>query len=387
MSIASFRNLKSILVAGISVMTLSMSGLNGEAQLRTSGERALKRGLIRTAEGDHITRGPVPQTVRALVDASKDGGIWWFPQYAGTGFDPDQYHQGKVMADDMRARGWEVTELPRGEIITPDTLQGFDILIRTEPYSAYSSREANAYRDAVARGARLYLMGSSAGYDDRVAAAFGLRFGGNRHISLQKVIPHSLTAGIESLAIPWVTVLERPQESEVLAWGAGDDPLLGYHCRSAGYVLFAGTSSAIFGDPLRSNVLEFLEWNSAYDLRAQSLAPPIVISAAGPPAPVLINPEPGEVLPQPDAGDWVFEWEEVSGARRYQITVLGPKASLFLVNTETTSTSYISQRSGYIVARNAIGWRWSVRAQGLDGEWGDWSEERIFDVTIVQNPC
>jgi hypothetical protein len=64
--------------------------------------------------------------------------------------------------------------------------------------------------------------------------------------------------------------------------------------------------------------------------------------------------------------------------------VLGSKAALFLANAETTSTIFIiPKRSGYILDCNAIGWRWSVRAQGPDGQWGSWSEERLFDVAFV----
>jgi hypothetical protein len=381
----SSRTLRPILVAGFAILILCVAGLHGQVQLRRTGERDVQRGRVRAATDYYTPRRIEIRPIRALVDASKDGGIWWYPQYAGTGFDPNQRHQGKAMADAMRARGWEVTELPRGEVITPDRLQDFDIVIRPEPYSLYSASEANAYREAVADGVRLLLMGSAAGYDDRVAAVFGLRFGGSRHIAIEKFIQHSLTAGIELLAIPWVTVLEEPQESVVLAWGANEDPIFGYLSFSAGYVLFAGTSSCIFEDPLRINTLEFLDSNSAYDLHLPFLASAIVISTAGPPAPALIRPEPGEVLPQPDAGEWLFRWEEVPGAQKYQIAVLGAKASLFLINDETTSTSFvIPQGSGYIVDRNTIGWRWCVRAQGADGQWGNWSEERLFDVAYLQ---
>ena len=54
--------------------------------------------------------------VRVLIDASKDGGLWWFPQ--AQAFNPKAYHQGKVFVDIIRAKGWQVTELPRGERIT-----------------------------------------------------------------------------------------------------------------------------------------------------------------------------------------------------------------------------------------------------------------------------
>ena len=357
-------------------------------RLRLTGERAVKRGSVREVTGKHALSRATAGPIRTLVDASKDGGPWWFPQYAGTGFDPNQAHQGKVMADAMRARGWEVEELPRGETVTLDTLRGFDVVIRPAPYFCYSASEAIAYRKAVASGARLFLMGSAEGYDDRIADIFGLRFGGNRHISLGKIIPHSLTSGLELLAIPWVSVLEMPEESVVLAWGANGDPVLGYDSSYAGYVLFSGTSSATFEEPFMSKALEFLETYSAYDLQLQFLPFPIFVESTDLPSPVLICPEPLEVLPQPEDGAWVFRWEAVPGAQSYQITVLGPKASRFLVNRETTSNTYIRPiSSSYIANSNAIGWRWSVRAQGPGGIWGNWSEERLFDVALMPDNC
>jgi hypothetical protein len=375
---------KPILLASIAILSLFIAGLHGQVEKKGTGRTAVHRGGNRAAGATRVAKYMPSQPIRALVDASKDGGLWWFPQYSGTGFDANRDHQGKAMADSMRARGWEVTELHRGEIITREKLKGFDIIIRPEPYCTYSTSEAIAYREAVAAGARLFLMGSAAGYDDQVAAIFGLRFGGNRHISLEQIIPHPLTAGIEWLAIPWVTAMEVPRGSAVLAWGADGDPVLGYYCYSAGYVLFMGTSSGVCGNPPMGNALEFLERNSSYDLLRLSLPAPVLISAAGPAAPVLMSPDPGEVLPQPDAAEWIFKWKEVPGAQKYQIAILGSKATLFLINNETTLAFYIiPQSSSYIVNCNALGWRWSVRAQDSDGQWGSWSEERLFDVAFM----
>jgi hypothetical protein len=373
------RNIVPVIIAGFAILTLFASGLHGQALSRKTGGMEVNRGSARARIGKRTPMRIASRPMRALVDASKDGGLWWFPQSPEAGFNPNNNHQGKIMADAMRAREWEVTELPREDVITPDKLRGFDIVIRPEPFYSYSESEATAYREAVAAGVRLFLMGSATRYDP-VAAIFGLSFGGRRHHSLEKIILHPLTAGIESLATPWVAVREMPQESVVMAWGPNEDPVLGFHSFSAGYVLFSGTCSGMFGDPLMGNTLEFLEKYSSYDLQRQSFPDPVVIIAAGPPAPVLIGPEPGEVLPQPYAGAWTFKWEGVPNARMYQITVLGPGASLFLVNTATTSTSYvIPQNSGYI-CRDILGWSWSVRAQGPDGQWGRWSEERLFDV-------
>lgn len=48
---------------------------------------------------------------RIVVDASKDGGVWWSPQ-GKDGYDPTKDHQGKRLADDLRSRGWEWKSLP-----------------------------------------------------------------------------------------------------------------------------------------------------------------------------------------------------------------------------------------------------------------------------------
>ncbi|MHB1306881.1 MAG: hypothetical protein ACYC23_07355 [Limisphaerales bacterium] len=71
------------------------------------------------------SRGGATKPLRVPVEASKDGGLWWFPQ-APPAFDPRQPHQGKPLADAMRARGRAVTELPRGEVVTGDRLKGVD---------------------------------------------------------------------------------------------------------------------------------------------------------------------------------------------------------------------------------------------------------------------
>ena len=47
---------------------------------------------------------------RIVVDASKDGGVWWCRPLGVVGFDPTKDHQGKRLADDLKARGWDVEE-------------------------------------------------------------------------------------------------------------------------------------------------------------------------------------------------------------------------------------------------------------------------------------
>jgi hypothetical protein len=330
-------------------------------------------------------KGTVRQ-IRAIVDASKDGGTWWFPQ-ASPSFDAQKPHQGKAAADAMRAKGWDVVELPRGEVITPERLKGIDIVVRPTPFFPYAESEVTAYRSAVAAGARLLLMGSAGG--DAVSQGFGLRFGATSQIaSVDKVVPDSVTAGMSALEIPWVPVMDMPKDAVVLAWadshGPNQKPVLGYANYPEGYILFARTALGIDdqGSALRGKLLTFLEQHSSSDLKQHSPAAPVTMKeAAGPTAPALIAPANGAILDQPSAGTWIFEWRPVPGAQKYQITILGASAAVPLVNTETSSSKLLlPPRQGYIVEPNLRGWTWRVRAQDDKGRWGSWSEARQFDV-------
>src|SRR5512136_209974 len=63
--------------------------------------------------------GPAPMSI--LVDASRDGGVWWFPQEWP--FDPESAHQGRALASYLRGKGFRVDELGRPTTITPGVLQ------------------------------------------------------------------------------------------------------------------------------------------------------------------------------------------------------------------------------------------------------------------------
>jgi hypothetical protein len=302
-------------------------------------------------------KGAVRQ-IRAIVDASKDGGAWWFPQ-APPSFDAQKPHQGKAAADAMRARGWDVVELPRGEVITPERLNGFDIVVRPTPFSPYAESEVTAYRGAVGAGARLLLMGSPGG--DAVSQGFGLAFGATNQIaSVDKVVPDAVTTGMNELEIPWVAVVNMPKDAVGLAWvdshGTNEKPVLGYANYLEGYILFAGTALGINdqGIALRGKLLTFLEQHSSSDLKQRSAADRVTLKeAAGPTAPALITPANGAILEQPSMGTRVFERRPVSGAQDYQITIVGAGAAVPLVNSERKQNGDLA-RGG--MRPGTIGW-------------------------------
>jgi hypothetical protein len=77
---------------------------------------------------------------------------------------------------------------------------------------------------------------------------------------------------------------------------------------------------------------------------------------------------------------WEFRWAAVAGASRYHLHVIGPTATMPLINNPNlTVPSYRFTETGYATTTALSGWRWKVRAM-VNREWAEWSEERSFDV-------
>jgi uncharacterized protein (TIGR02145 family) len=116
--------------------------------------------------------------------------------------------------------------------------------------------------------------------------------------------------------------------------------------------------------------------------------------------PLLISPENNAELDNSctlngsDISDnisWFFDWNDCAGATRYNLYVIGRDAIIPAIDIETQSSEYSSFSTGsYIGDLNGdvhrIGWRWRVRAF-VNGEWGEWSNERTFDVEPLNTDC
>lgn len=77
---------------------------------------------------------------------------------------------------------------------------------------------------------------------------------------------------------------------------------------------------------------------------------------------------------------WAFDWPDVENATRYHLYVKGANASIPVINKDDLEEStYLKFTNGVIYERHRKGWTWKVRAF-VDGEWGEWSEVRTFDV-------
>lgn len=107
--------------------------------------------------------------------------------------------------------------------------------------------------------------------------------------------------------------------------------------------------------------------------------------------PTLVSPEINEILDngcrdQSNILSWHFDWNNCVGATLYNLYVLEPSAANPLINVELTESEYTHSDYSYIIDANRMGWRAKVRAY-VNGIWGDWSNETIFNVEPLNTDC
>jgi hypothetical protein len=159
-----------------------------------------------------------------LVDSSRDGGVWWFPQEPG-GENALEDHQGKRLADHFRDAGWGVLELPREVWIAPDLLSCFQAVLRPAAYDTadYDALETETYLDWVEGGGRLLLASDHMRYQraDPLADAFGIHFEGVTDELRPEIVfdgSHPLGVGVGTVEVPAASCVTKvPQETFVFA--------------------------------------------------------------------------------------------------------------------------------------------------------------------------
>jgi len=151
-------------------------------------------------EQAHPVKLPAEKSI--LVDASKDGGGWWFPQSPDIGFSAQAEHQGQYLADYLRSLGFQVDELPRGAIITKQLLEKYSRIIRAAPFFPYSDDEIEAYKDFLERPGAIFLLQDHHSYttNDKLSEFLGLSFRGAVNGMVTNFASHDITAGIDNLA-------------------------------------------------------------------------------------------------------------------------------------------------------------------------------------------
>lgn len=195
---------------------------------------------------------------RILVDASHDGGVWWFPQ--GFPFDPEAYHQGQALAEHFRECGFTVDELGRGTEVTPSILGGYDIVIRAGKFGAYQESELEAYEGYVAREATLILLGEflREGYTDPLAERLGLHFGGSYTGTVTDFAAHPITEGVGPVPYIAGSALTSFDPSRVTVLGRLDGlPVMGLLHGYPAKVFFMGDTNSLetVPQPLVANLM------------------------------------------------------------------------------------------------------------------------------------
>ncbi|MCJ7449516.1 MAG: hypothetical protein MUO72_17710 [Bacteroidales bacterium] len=170
----------------------------------------------------------VPLCCKILIDASHDGGVWWYPQSPATGFNPDKWHQGQSFANLLREKGFEVDELGRGAELTEEMFFGYSIVIRANGFQAYAAKELKIYTKLVDRGMNMVFFTDHKKNDpvDELGDHLGLKFEGIANGIVTSFKSHMITKNISSIDYIAGSVLTSSNQNpdiEVLGWLREDD--------------------------------------------------------------------------------------------------------------------------------------------------------------------
>lgn len=198
-----------------------------------------------------------PALTSILVDASKGGGLWWYPQVAP--FQPNLWHQGFSLAAYMRNRGSIVLELPRSVAVPCELLSQYMLVIATPGrLLQYSQSELTAYRDFVGRGGRLILF-TTPNNSPELGEQFGLSFAGLSSGDVTSFEPHPITAGVTSFWYVGSGLTSLPATAVALAYLSGQ-PIMGIVSYRLGDIFFSGSGFPALGliQPFVDNLLDYM---------------------------------------------------------------------------------------------------------------------------------
>ena len=183
---------------------------------------------------------------RILIDASHDGGVWWFPQY-GT-YDPSVDHQGKRFADYVRSLGYGVDELGRDVVLTDSILDAYSMVIRAGEWGTYFPGELAAYARFLERETTLILLSDHRMTDpqDELSEMLGVTFTGSVTDSITRVAPHPVTGGLLGLRLIGGALVSAfdPERVEILAW-VENVPVMGTIQFGRARIIFLGDTNIV----------------------------------------------------------------------------------------------------------------------------------------------
>lgn len=158
-----------------------------------------------------------PKTI--LVDASKDGGVWWFPQ--ADSFSDSAMHQGKPLADYFRSLGYTVDELPRGKIVTKEELKPYKYVIRVGGFATYQAEELAAYDSCLKESSSLLYLNDHLTYfpNDALSEHLGLDFTGAITGNITNFVDHNITSQVTTLPYIAGSYITNPNPDKITVLG------------------------------------------------------------------------------------------------------------------------------------------------------------------------
>jgi hypothetical protein len=218
-----------------------------------------------SCEKSHLLPGPMSNTNTILIDASKDGGVWWYPQSGD--FSANASHQGQALANYLRKMGFDVVEVPRGQVIKWSYLSQFRKVIRFVGFGTYTQQEIDAYDSLAAHSASIlfiqdHLQNAS---NDNLSAHWGLNFSGSVTATISQLAPHPITNGVSSLNFDAGSVILNPDANRITVLGSFSVPnyqqaAIGILHHPSSKIVFMGDGNGIelTPQPFTDNLVHWL---------------------------------------------------------------------------------------------------------------------------------
>jgi hypothetical protein len=228
-----------------------------------------------TYTGPSIPTGPFPSTPSApthpdstiLIDATRDGGLWWYPQ--GGTFNPNAWHQGAVLADYLRSFGFTVKELPRGAIVSWDEIKNYKNIIRAGNFGNYTMQELLAYDSFLTRSSSLLLIADhlANSSNDNLSQHLGLAFTGSYTGTITPINNHMIITGVNTIPYIAGSVIMQPDGDRMTILGNVNttDPTVSYaamgilhHPSSKIFFIGDGNGLQQLPQPFAQNLVKWL---------------------------------------------------------------------------------------------------------------------------------
>lgn len=199
---------------------------------------------------------PAARSRTVLVDATHDGGAWWYPQ--ADVYDSASGHQGQGLAEYLRGQGYRVTELGRGAALPTDSMRTYATIIRAGYYSDalhpdYSVADIAAYKAYLDCQRTLVLLGAYLrdGLHDPLAESIGIPLTGMISGTITKFTASELTRGVISVPFTAGSFLRSESNAAIQVLGRlqTGEGVMGVLGKGNAKVFFIGDAIDIEGLP------------------------------------------------------------------------------------------------------------------------------------------